>query len=119
MTRKGAVHATGHSEAASPDTHQGASRPATTGGHKPGPLAVHLPDLSTVPGAWRGATHVVHKLLGSGDANPKLRKSNAAGTPYRTWGLALAPARESGHQLCSASSPAGRASCLYRQGHGR
>jgi hypothetical protein len=48
-----------------------------------------------------------------------LRKSNAAGTPYQTWGLALAPAKESGYQLCSSSTPACRAGCLYRQGHAR
>src|SRR5207244_2035094 len=48
------------------------------------PLAVKLPDLTSVPGAWRGATYVVRRLLGCGDANPKLRRSNLAGTPYRT-----------------------------------
>jgi hypothetical protein len=52
-------------------------------------------------------------------ANPKLRKSNTAGTPYRTWGLALAPAKESGYQLCSSATRGCRASCLYYQGHGR
>jgi hypothetical protein len=62
---------------------------------------------------------VLHRLLGPGDTNPKLRRSNAAGTPYQTWGLALAPAKESGFQLCSSSSPACRAGCLYRQGHAR
>ena len=58
----------------------------------PAPLAVTLPDIPSVPEAWRGARYVVRSLLGSGDSNPKLRKSNQAGTPYRTWGLALAPA---------------------------
>ncbi len=83
------------------------------------PLAVRLPDIPTVPEVWRGATYVLRKLLGAGDTNPKLRKSNAAGTPFQTWGLALAPAKESGFQLCSSSSPACRETCLYRQGHAR
>ena len=86
---------------------------------RPAPLAVKLPDLPSVPEVWRGATYVVRRLLGPGDANPKLRRSNRAGTPYRTWGLALAPARDSGHQLCSSSSPACRRACLYHQGHAR
>src|SRR5687768_15019595 len=86
---------------------------------KPPPLAVRLPDLPSVPDPWRGATYVVRSLLSAGDDNPKLRKSNQAGTPYRTWGLALAPARESGRQLCSSSSPGCRAACLFHQGHAR
>jgi hypothetical protein len=77
-----------------------------------------LPDIPTVPEVWRGAKYVLRRLLGSGDTNPKLRKSNLAGTPYQTWGLAMAPARESGYQLCASSSAACRAACLYRQGHG-
>lgn len=85
----------------------------------PQPLAVTLPDIPSVPQGWRGARYVVRSLLGSGDNNPKLRRSNLAGTPYKTWGLALAPARESGYQLCASASPGCRASCLYRQGHAR
>lgn len=86
---------------------------------KPPPLVVTLPDINTVPEVWRGARYVLRRLLGSGDSNPKLRKSNAAGTPFQTWGLAMAPARESGYQLCSSSSAACRVACLYRQGHSR
>lgn len=86
---------------------------------RPAPLAVTLPSIPTVPRTWRGARYVIRKLLGAGDTNPKLLKSNRAGTPYQTWGLALAPARESGHQLCASSSPGCRASCLYRQGMSR
>lgn len=86
---------------------------------KPPPLAVKLPDLPTVPDVWRGATYVIRTLLGSGDDNPKLRKSNEAGTPFKTWGLALAPAKESGVQTCPAASPGCRAACLYHQGHAR
>jgi hypothetical protein len=86
---------------------------------KPSPLAVRLPNLPTVPDPWRGATYVLRGLLGSGDDNPKLARSNRAGTGYRTWGLSLAPATESGYQLCASSTPGCRAACLYRQGQGR
>jgi hypothetical protein len=48
-----------------------------------------------------------------------LARSNAAGTAYKTWGLALAPARESGFQLCASSSPGCRRVCLHHQGHAR
>lgn len=93
--------------------------PVGSPGSRPAPLAVKLPDIPTVPEVWRGATYVVRSLLGSGDSNPKLRRSNLAGTPYKTWGLALAPAKESGYQLCSSSTAGCRAACLFRQGHGR
>lgn len=48
------------------------------------PLTVTLPDLPTVPEAYRGTRHVGREVLGDGDSNPKLRKSNAAGSAYRT-----------------------------------
>jgi hypothetical protein len=86
---------------------------------RPPPIAVLLPDLATVPEPWRGAKYVLRSLLGSGDDNPKLARSNAAATPYKTWGLSLAPARESGFQTCASSTPGCRAACLYRQGHAR
>jgi hypothetical protein len=86
---------------------------------KPPPLAVYLPDIPSVPEAWRGSKYVLRCLLGPGHTNPKLARSNAAGTPYKTWGLALAPARESGYQLCSSSSPGCRRVCLHHQGHAR
>jgi hypothetical protein len=85
----------------------------------PPPLAVRLPDLPSVPDPWKGATYVLRSLLSHGDDNPKLRKSNLANTPYQSYGLALAPARESGHQFCSSSTRSCRASCLYRQGQAR
>jgi len=90
----------------------------SVGGKPPPPLAVTLPELPSVPSAWRGAKYVVRTLLG-GEDNPKLRKSNRAGTPFKTWGLALAPAMESGFQTCASSSAACRSHCLYRQGHAR
>lgn len=83
---------------------------------RPAPLTVQLPDLETVPEPWRGAEYTVTKLLGDGDTNTKLAKSNAADTVYRTWGLALAPANESGYQVCSSASEGCRNSCIYRQG---
>jgi hypothetical protein len=92
---------------------------ADVGGANPGYLPVRLPDLPTVPEVWRGATYVVRSLLTHGDANPKLAKSNRAGTAFRSWGLALAAARASGYQLCSSASPGCRASCLHHQGHAR
>ncbi|HEX4607614.1 MAG TPA: hypothetical protein VH092_05350 [Urbifossiella sp.] len=95
------------------------SGPAEPRARRPPPLAVRLPDRPTVPAPWRGATYVLRRLLTAGDDNPKLRKSNAAGTPYRSWGLALAPARESGYPMCPGSTPGCRAACLYRQGHAR
>jgi hypothetical protein len=82
------------------------------------PLTVTLPDLPAVPEAYRAPRYVVRELLGDGDSNPKLRKSNAAGTAYKTWGLSLAPADESGYQMCASASPGCRAACLFHQGRG-
>ncbi|HEX3152622.1 MAG TPA: hypothetical protein VHR66_31405 [Gemmataceae bacterium] len=86
---------------------------------RPDPLPVRLPNIPTVPEPWRGSIHVLQSLLGSGDDNPKLSKSNRAGTGYKTWGLSLAPAKESGFNLCASSTRGCRAACLYRQSHGR
>jgi hypothetical protein len=86
---------------------------------RPGPLAVKLPNIPSVPDPWKGAVYVVQRLLSAGEDNPKLKKSNRAGRGFKTWGLALAPARESGFQTCASASPGCRAACLFRQGHGR
>jgi len=80
-----------------------------------------LPDLPTVPEEYRDRPYTLcgHGwLLGSGEDNPKLSKSEAGGV-YRTWGLTLAPAKSSGHQTCPSSSPGCRAACLFYQGQGR
>jgi hypothetical protein len=77
---------------------------------RPDPLLVDVPGHGP---------YVVRTLLTDGDSNPKLRKSNDAGPAYRTWGLSLAPALESGYQTCSSSSAGCRGACLYKQGRGR
>jgi hypothetical protein len=68
----------------------------------------------------RGMPYQVKKLLADGDSNTKIAKSNAgtATHTYRTWALSLAPANESGHQLCASSSPGCREACLFKQGRG-
>jgi hypothetical protein len=86
---------------------------------RPKAIVVQLPNLPSVPEPWRGAKYVVRSLLGSGEANPKLRRSNSAGMGYLTWGLALSPAKESGFQTCASSTSACREVCLFRQGHAR
>lgn len=86
---------------------------------RPGPLTVTLPGTDTVPKPFRGQPYTLLALLGAGDDNPKLLKSNRAGTKYKTWGLSLAPATQSGYQACASSTPACRRHCLHYQGHGR
>src|SRR4051812_18312983 len=65
----------------------------------PAPITVTLPDLPSVPPAYWGKDYKVFNLVGDGDSNSKLYKSNQAGKGYRTYGLSLAPADSSGHQL--------------------
>jgi hypothetical protein len=88
---------------------------------RPAPLTIVFPYGETIPPFYRGKPYVlgVNDLLTPGDANPKLRKSEAAGTRYRTWGLSLAPAKESGYQTCSSSSEGCRRACLFHQGRGQ
>jgi hypothetical protein len=88
---------------------------------KPRPLSLLMPDLPTVPEAWRGKPYALCQtgwLLGAGESNPKLAKSELSGV-YRAWGLTLSPAKTSGYQLCSSSSEGCRAVCLNVQGQGR
>src|SRR4051812_35674276 len=82
------------------------------------PLTVTLPNLISVPAGYRGRPYTIRRLLASGDTNTKLAKSNTPNAVYRTFGLSLAPADSSGHQLCASSSPGCRAACLFRQGRG-
>lgn len=86
-----------------------------------GPRTVLLPDIESVPAAFRGQPYVVRELLSDGDSNTKLRKSNAvaAATGYRTWGMSLAPADESGREMCGSRSAVCTKLCLFWQGLGR
>jgi len=90
-------------------------------GRKPRPLSLLMPDIPTVPKAYRGKVYELCRtgwLLGQGDDNPKLAKSEVSGE-FKVWGLALSPAKTSGYQLCSSSSAGCRAVCLNVQGQGR
>lgn len=87
---------------------------------KPAPITVHLPDLESVPLTYRGKPYTLNGgVLSNGDSNPKLLKSNRAGTVYKTWGIALAPSTASGYQVCSSASKGCSSKCLHFQGHGR
>ena len=86
---------------------------------RPKAIVVTLPDVPAIPEPLRGTQYVVKRILTDGEDNPKLAKSNAADTPYRTWGVTFAPAMQSGHQMCSSASPGCRAVCLHEQGHAR
>lgn len=87
---------------------------------KPAPITVRLPDLESVPLTYRGKPYTLNTgLLSDGDSNPKLLKSNRAGTVYKTWGISLAPSTASGYQVCASASPGCASSCLHFQGHGR
>lgn len=65
-----------------------------------------------------GSEYLVKTLLGDGDSNYKLSKSNASGKGFLTYGLSLAPADVSGYNVCASSSPGCRAACLYSAGMG-
>jgi hypothetical protein len=65
-----------------------------------------------------GSTYEVNTLLSKGDSNTKLRKSNNSGKGYKTVGLSLSPANESGYQTCSSSSAGCRKACLFTAGYG-
>jgi hypothetical protein len=83
---------------------------------RPAPLVVTLPDVPAIPAHLRGTEYTIHSLLTDGADNPKLAKSNGAGGTYRTWGLALSPAMESGFQTCASASAGCRKVCLNAQG---
>ena len=84
----------------------------------PPPFTVTLPDLASVPAAFRGQKYTVRRLLANGDRNTKMAKSNRSSKQYRTFGLSLAPANSSGRQMCASSSAGCREACLFRQGRG-
>jgi hypothetical protein len=66
-----------------------------------------------------GTSYQIVKLLGAGDSNAKLSKSDNSGKGYLTFGLSFAPANVSGFQVCASSSAGCRAACLFTSGHGR
>lgn len=87
---------------------------------KPSPIVVNLPDIESVPLTYRGMPYTIRGgLLGDGESNPKLTKSDAASSVYRSWGLSLAPSKASGYQVCSSASEGCVKSCLHFQGHAR
>lgn len=66
-----------------------------------------------------GSTYVVKTLLGKGDSNHKLAKSDKAGRGYMTVGLSLAPAKLSGYEMCKGRSKGCTAACLNTAGRGQ
>jgi hypothetical protein len=65
-----------------------------------------------------GEVYTIRELLAGGDSNTKLRKSNAASKDYLTVGLSLAPANESGYEVCASRSAGCTQACLFRSGMG-
>ena len=58
-------------------------------------------------------------LFTKGEANAKTKKSDKAGRGYLTMLLHLAPAKESGFEMCSSRSKGCTIACLYTAGRGR
>lgn len=65
-----------------------------------------------------GTSYTVKTLLGKGDSNAKLAKSDASGAGYLTVGLSLAPAKLSGFNVCPNASNGCRKACLFFAGQG-
>lgn len=59
------------------------------------------------------------KLFTDGASNTKIAKSEKAGRGYSTLILHLAPAQESGYEVCPSRSEGCTAACLYTAGMGR
>jgi hypothetical protein len=57
------------------------------------------------------------KLLSRSETNTKLAKNVKFNSSYETFGLSLAPAKESGFQVCPDSSEGCRNSCIYGAGY--
>lgn len=66
-----------------------------------------------------GSTYEVTTLLGKGDSNAKLSKSDKADVGYMTVGLSLSPANESGYNVCTSASPGCIKACIFTSGHGQ
>lgn len=64
-----------------------------------------------------GSFVVVKRLLGKGDDNVKLAKSDKAQRGYLTFGLSLAPAMTSGYQTCPHASAGCMKACIFTSGH--
>ena len=62
--------------------------------------------------------YTVTKLLGTGDSNAKLTKSDNSGKGYLTVGLSLSPANESGYEVCASRSAGCTKACLFTAGRG-
>jgi hypothetical protein len=78
-------------------------------------VTITLPNLESVPSKYRGRPYRLKRLLLPGDSNTKLRKGESEA--YRSFGLSLAPAKESGYNVCPSSTAQCRATCLHFQGH--
>lgn len=62
--------------------------------------------------------YAIKVLLGKGDSNAKLMKSDNADAGYLTVGLSLSPAKESGYEVCSSRSAGCTKACLFTAGQG-
>ncbi len=82
-------------------------------------ITVTLPEVKGVPVDLWGEERTFTRLLTDGEDNPKLAKSNGAGLEYRTWGLTLSPADESGYEMCASRSAGCARACLHHQGMAR
>lgn len=63
-----------------------------------------------------GSSYTVTRLLGKGESNAKLSKSDKSGNNILTYGLSLAPANASGFNLCPMASTGCKIGCLYQSG---
>lgn len=66
-----------------------------------------------------GTSYTVKELLGDGDSNHKLLKSDKANKGFLTVGLSLSPANESGYEMCASRSPGCTRACLNTSGLGQ
>src|SRR4051812_28502957 len=82
-------------------------------------ITITLPSVNGIPETMHGQEYTFTKLLSDGEDNPNLAKSNAADVEYRTWGLTLSPANESGYEMCASRSDGCTMACLNFQGMAR
>lgn len=66
-----------------------------------------------------GEIYTVGALLGKGDSNAKLAKSDDSGKGFLTYGLSLAAGNLSGYEVCASRSAGCSAACLYTSGMGQ